>query len=72
LNEIYYPRVDCACTRDLGLIVADGRSLFSEEKRDTRSASRTFRANIAIQLRVAPAVSATGQAAFEALLATER
>ena len=37
LNEIYYPRVDCACTRDLGLIVTDGQSLFSEEKRDTRS-----------------------------------
>jgi glucoamylase len=37
VNEIYYPRVDCACTRDLGLIVTDGQSLFSEEKRDTRS-----------------------------------
>lgn len=37
LNEIYYPRVDCACTRDLGLIVTDGQSRFSEEKRDTRS-----------------------------------
>ena len=37
LNEIYYPRVDCACTRDLGLIVTDGQSFFSEEKRDTRS-----------------------------------
>jgi glucoamylase len=37
LNEIYYPRVDCACTRDLGLIVTDGDSLFSDEKRDTRS-----------------------------------
>src|SRR6185312_14636793 len=37
LNEVYYPRVDSACTRDLGLIVTDGRALFSEEKRDTRS-----------------------------------
>src|SRR5262249_37989989 len=37
LNEGYYPRVDGACTRDLGLIVTDGQSLFSEEKRDTRS-----------------------------------
>jgi glucoamylase len=37
LNEIYYPRVDCACTRDLGLIVTDRGSLFAEEKRDTRS-----------------------------------
>ena len=28
LNEVYYPRVDQACTRDLGLIVTDGRSYF--------------------------------------------
>ncbi len=33
LNEIYFPRVDQACTRDFGLIVTDGSSLFSEEKR---------------------------------------
>ena len=37
LNEIYYPRVDSACTRDLGLIVTDGASYFSEEKRHARS-----------------------------------
>src|SRR5262249_20788274 len=35
--EIYYPRIDQACTRDFGLIVTDGRSFFSEEKRDTQS-----------------------------------
>src|SRR5207253_10709416 len=34
LNEIYYPRVDNACTRDLGFIVTDGHAYFSEEKRD--------------------------------------
>jgi glucoamylase len=33
LNEVYYPRVDQACTRDLGLIVTDGTGYFSEEKR---------------------------------------
>ena len=33
LNEVYYPRVDQACTRDLGLIVTDGIGYFSEEKR---------------------------------------
>jgi len=33
LNEVYYPRVDQACTRDQGLIVTDGSSYFSEEKR---------------------------------------
>lgn len=38
LNEVYCPRVDCACLRDLELIVTDGRGFFSEEKRDTTSA----------------------------------
>ncbi len=33
LNEVYYPRVDRACTRDLGLIVTDGAGFLSEEKR---------------------------------------
>jgi glucoamylase len=40
LNEVYYPRVDEACTRDFGLIVTDGSSFFSEEKRDTGSVIR--------------------------------
>ncbi len=39
-NEIYYPRVDQACTRDMGLIVTDGQDFFSEEKRHTDSAVR--------------------------------
>jgi glucoamylase len=33
LNEIYFPRVDMACTRDLGLLVTNGKDYFSEEKR---------------------------------------
>ncbi len=33
LNEVYFPRVDQACTRDLGLIVTNGVDFFSEEKR---------------------------------------
>jgi glucoamylase len=36
-NEIYYPRVDQACTRDMGLLVTDGHTYFSEEKRDADS-----------------------------------
>src|SRR4051812_47454637 len=40
LNEIYYPRVDRACTRDFGLIVTDGRGYFSEEKRGAASTIR--------------------------------
>jgi len=33
LNEVYFPRVDQACTRDLGFLVTDGKDFFSEEKR---------------------------------------
>ena len=36
-NEIYYPRIDQACVRDMGLIVTDGAAFFSEEKRDADS-----------------------------------
>lgn len=34
LNEIYYPRVDQACTRDMGFLVSNGVDFFSEEKRN--------------------------------------
>ena len=37
-NEIYYPRIDQACVRDMGLIVTDEADLFSEEKRGAHSA----------------------------------
>ena len=36
-NEIFYPCIDQACVRDMGLIVTDGVDFFSEEKRDTDS-----------------------------------
>ncbi len=42
LNEIYYPRVDSACTRDFGLIVTGPDGYFSEEKRDCFSETRPF------------------------------
>src|SRR6266566_1802282 len=35
LNEVYYPRIDQANTRDMEFLVADGDKYFSEEKRDT-------------------------------------
>ncbi len=38
LNEVSCPRVDQANTRDLGLIVTDGRGFFSEEKRHANHA----------------------------------
>jgi len=34
LNEVYYPRVDSACIRDLGLLITGPDGYFSEEKRD--------------------------------------
>jgi glucoamylase len=37
LNEVYYPRVDQANTRDLGFLITHGSDFFSEEKRDTTS-----------------------------------
>ena len=37
-NEIYYPRIDQACVRDMGLIVTDGVDFFSEEKHGADSA----------------------------------
>lgn len=42
LNEVYYPRVDQACTRDLGLIVTDGKNYFSEEKRHCKFENLPF------------------------------
>ncbi|ODS55776.1 MAG: glucan 1,4-alpha-glucosidase [Acidobacteria bacterium SCN 69-37] len=36
LNEVYYPRPDSACIRDLGLIVMGPAGRFGEEKRDAR------------------------------------
>jgi glucoamylase len=35
LNEVYYPREDNACIRDMELLVTNGSDFFSEEKRDT-------------------------------------
>jgi glucoamylase len=34
VNEVYYPREDIACIRDMEFIVTDGKDFFSEEKRD--------------------------------------
>ena len=42
LNEIYFPRIDWACTRDIGLIVTGPDGYFSEEKRSTESVVTTI------------------------------
>jgi glucoamylase len=36
IDEVYYPNLDQATTRDLGFLVADGSNFFSEEKRDCK------------------------------------
>jgi glucoamylase len=36
IDEIYYSRVDWACTRDMGLLVADGKGWVSDEKRQAQ------------------------------------
>lgn len=46
LNEIYYPRVDSACTRDFGLVVTGPGGYFSEEKRDCVSETKPFDGSI--------------------------
>jgi glucoamylase len=38
VNEIYFPSIDRACIRDMGFIVTDGETFFSEEKTDCASA----------------------------------
>jgi glucoamylase len=46
LNEVYFPRVDQACTRDMGFIVTNGRDFFSEEKRHCSFENRPFEPGI--------------------------
>jgi len=48
LNEVYFPRVDQACTRDLGLIVTNGRDFFSEEKRHCSFENRPLEPGIPV------------------------
>lgn len=43
LNEVYYPRIDSACTRDLGFVVTGPEGYFSEEKRDCVSVTRPLK-----------------------------
>ncbi len=46
LNEVYFPRVDQACTRDLGFIVTSGNDFFSEEKRHCSFENKPFEAGV--------------------------
>jgi len=46
LNEVYFPRVDQACTRDMGFIVTNGSDFFSEEKRNCTFENRPVESGI--------------------------
>ena len=48
LNEVYFPRVDQACTRDMGFIVTNGSDFFSEEKRHCTFENRPFEPGIPV------------------------
>ena len=41
VNEVYFPREDSACIRDMGLIITDGKNFFSEEKRHAKHEVKT-------------------------------
>ncbi|MCB1087797.1 MAG: glucan 1,4-alpha-glucosidase, partial [Verrucomicrobiae bacterium] len=46
VNEVYFPRIDQACTRDWELLITDGASYFSEEKRDTDTTVEPLEAGV--------------------------
>ncbi|MVA37231.1 glucan 1,4-alpha-glucosidase [Agrobacterium vitis] len=46
LNEVYYPRVDSACIRDLGLLVIGPEGYFSEEKRDCTTSTHQVESGV--------------------------
>ncbi len=46
LNEVFAPRLDQACIRDMELLVSDGRGYFAEEKRDTGTVLEYLEAGI--------------------------
>ncbi len=46
VNEVYFPREDIACTRDLELLITDDNGFFSEEKRDAEHAIKMIKTGI--------------------------
>ncbi len=42
INEVYYPREDIACLRDMEFLVTDAKHFFSEEKRHTHHAIKNM------------------------------
>ena len=46
LNEVYFPREDIACIRDMGLIITDEEDFFSEEKRHTLHSIKSLKPGV--------------------------
>ncbi|MEO8683692.1 MAG: glucan 1,4-alpha-glucosidase, partial [Devosia sp.] len=46
LNEVYYPRTDSACIRDLGLLITGPDGYFSDEKRDCTTVTTQVEAGV--------------------------
>ncbi|HEY6977753.1 MAG TPA: glycoside hydrolase family 15 protein [Chitinophagaceae bacterium] len=46
INEVYFPREDTACIKDMEFIITDGKDFFSEEKRDTQNSIRMMKEGI--------------------------
>jgi glucoamylase len=42
-NEVYYPRIDQACTRDMGLVITGENGFFPEEKRHAKHSIESLR-----------------------------
>ena len=69
LNEVYYPRVDSACIRDMELVVTGPGGLFVEEKRDCRHDTRPLALGVPAYISVNE--SADGAFRVEKRIATD-
>src|SRR6185437_2663164 len=46
VNEVFFPREDIACIRDIEFLVTDGNDFFSEEKKDTDHAIKWMKEGV--------------------------
>jgi glucoamylase len=46
INEVFFPREDIACIRDIEFIVTGQKGFFSEEKRDTEHAIKWMKEGV--------------------------
>jgi glucoamylase len=46
VTEVYYPREDIACLKDIGLVVTDGKNFFSDERLHTHNDIKMMREGV--------------------------